>query len=674
MSYSRSIFTKAKTGFKLHTDYSPAGDQPTAIHDLVQGINAGKQDQVLLGVTGSGKTFTMANIIQATQRPAVIMAHNKTLAAQLYAEFRDFFPENAVEYFVSYYDYYQPEAYIAKTDTFIEKDSAINEQIDLLRHSATRSLIERADTIIISSVSAIYGLGSPEFYKQMRLQFEVGQNFAREYIVDQLVRLQYKRNDMDFARGSFRVNGDIIDIFPAYCEDYALRLEFFGDEIEAIHEIDALTGQKVESATQVTLYANSHHATPIETVRGIIPTILEDLKIQVDYMEKIGKPVEAQRLNQRTRYDMEMMLELGSCKGIENYSRYLDGRQIGDPPTTLFHYLPENALLFVDESHVSTPQIRAMYAGDRSRKNMLVEHGFRMTSAFDNRPLKFEEWDEKRPQTVFVSATPAPFELERAGSVVEQIIRPTGLLDPECEVRPAGEQVLDVINEIHKNTAAGMRTIIIALTKKMSEHLNEYLGELGIKCKYIHADVETIDRIQILQALRSGDIDVIIGINLLREGIDIPECGLVAIMDADKEGFLRSEMALVQIIGRAARNSAGRVILYADKITNSMKKAMDETARRRKLQIAHNTANGITPTTINKAITGVFDEIFGKENAKMKNFDKDIENMLPKELEEMIKIAKKEMKKAVHNFDFEKATEMRDKIKVMSLKMAGLIE
>lgn len=662
MSSSKRIIARS-IPFDLQAEYEPAGDQGNAINSLVDGLKQGKKDQVLLGVTGSGKTFTMANIIKNLQRPAIIMAHNKTLAAQLYGEMKEFFPNNAVEYFVSYYDYYQPEAYIPKTNTYIEKDAAINEQIEFLRHSATKSLIERRDVIVVSSVSSIYGLGSPVFYKEMTVILKQGENYGREKLIKDLIDLQYKRNDMNFSRGKFRVKGDIIDIFPSYSEDYGLRVEFFGDEIESLSEIEALTGSKIDNTDYITIYANTHYATPPSIFRTITQQILADLAVSLQRFRDEGKLLEASLLDKRTRQDVESMLTTGSCKGIENYSRYLDNRKPGEPPSTLFHYLPQDALVFIDESHATIPQIRAMYAGDRSRKTTLVEHGFRLPSALDNRPLKFEEWDSIRPFTVYVSATPGPWELDQSrGEVTEQIIRPTGLLDPECEVRPALNQIDDIISESKNIIANGMRIMIITLTKKMAEDLNIYLGELGVKCMYIHSDIATLERIKILKSLRHGEIDIIIGINLLREGIDIPECGLVAIMDADKEGFLRSETSLIQIIGRAARNSASKVLLYADKITVAMEKALKETARRRVIQQEYNVKNNILPKTISKPISTTFDELFAKKDQAKKEDDTTIADIVKDEddLDEMIAATKKQMLKAAENLEFEEATRLRD--------------
>jgi len=654
--------------FKLISKYKPAGDQPQAIKALVDGINVNQRDQVLLGVTGSGKTFTMAQIIQITQKPALIMAHNKTLAAQIYTEMKDFFPDNAVEYFVSYYDYYQPEAYVARTDTYIEKDSSINEQIDRLRHSATRNLLERRDVIVVCSVSCIYGLGSPELYSGMKFTVKKLEKINREVLLKELVTLQYERHDMDFKRSTFRVRGDSVDILPSHLEDVAWRVSLFGDEIDEILEIDPLTGEIKRALDEITIYPSSHYVTPKPTLEKAIRQIKEDLKIRLKQLESANKLVEAQRLEQRTKFDLEMIVETGSCKGIENYSRYLSGHAAGEPPPTLFEYLPPDALLFVDESHVTMPQIGAMYKGDQVRKSTLSEYGFRLPSCLDNRPLKFEEWDKFRPQTIYVSATPAAEEIRRAdGRVVEQIIRPTGLTDPPCFVRPIASQVDDLIAECRECIAKGYRALVITLTKRMAEDLTDYLAEVGMKVRYLHSDVDTLERIEIIRDLRMGVFDILVGINLLREGLDIPECALVAILDADKEGFLRSETSLVQTIGRAARNVDGKVVLYADKMTGSLQRALDETERRRKIQIAYNKQHGITPATVKKSINSALDGMMQKNNADKSaimtpSLKKPIKNR-----EQYIEQLKKKMLAAAADLDFEKASMYRDEIKALQL-------
>jgi len=659
--------------FSIVSNYLPAGDQPKAIAEIVKQIENGVSSQMLLGITGSGKTFTMANIIEKTCKPTLIMVHNKTLAAQIYSEMKDLFPSNAVEYFVSYYDYYQPEAYIAKTDTYIEKDSSINEQIDLLRHSATRSLLERRDVIVVSSVSCIYGLGSPELYYQMTIKVQTGEKYPRDKLLNDLVNLQYERNDIGFERGVFRVKGDNIDIFPVHYSDKAWRLSFLGNELEYIHEFDPLTGKKLAVLDSAVIYANSHFVTPKEVIHNAIAHIEQELQQRLEFLKSNNKIVEAHRLNQRTQYDMEMMLEIGSCKGIENYSRFLTGKNSGEPPPTLFEYLPKDALLFVDESHVSIPQIRAMYAGDRSRKESLVEHGFRLPSALDNRPLKFEEWQNYRPQTIFVSATPSEFELREANNIiVEQIIRPTGLLDPECIIKPAINQVEDLLSEIKYTVQKGFRVLITTLTKKMAEDLTSYLQELGHKVAYLHSNIHTLERIEIIKDLRQGTIDVLVGINLLREGIDIPECALVAILDADKEGFLRSETSLIQTIGRAARNSEGRVILYADSITKSIEKAMSVTTKRREVQIEYNQKHSIIPITIDRKIHGLmeFEKVNKLEGSKQSHAL--LSN--PAKLKTYIEKLKKEMYKAASNLEFEEAAKMRDEVRLLEEASLELVD
>ncbi len=644
--------------FKIHSKYKPAGDQPQAIEKLVAGLNAKKNDQILLGITGSGKTFTMANIIEQTQRPTLIMAHNKTLAAQLYGEMKEFFPENEIGYFVSFYDYYQPEAYVAKTDTFIEKDSSINEQIDRLRHNATRALFERRDTIIIASVSCIYGIGSPQYYSQMVLRLKNGEQINRQKLIMRLIDMQYTRNDFDFERCNFRVQGDVVDIFPSHLDDKAWRISMFGDEIDEITEFDPLTGETFGKIDNVSIYPSSHYVAPAEIVQKALANIKNDLNLRLLDLEKAGKIVEMQRLNQRTTYDMELMVSLGSCKGIENYSRYLTGREAGSPPPTLFEYLPPDALLFVDESHVSVPQIDGMSKGDFARKSVLVEHGFRLPSALDNRPLKFAEWENFKPQTIYVSATPSKYELQKTdGEIVEQIIRPTGLLDPVCEIRSAKNQVADLVEEVKKTREKGFRTLVTTLTKKMAEDLADYFSDVGINVVYMHSDVDTLDRIEIIQNLRRGKHDCLIGVNLLREGLDIPECALVAILDADKEGFLRNETSLIQTIGRAARNSESKVILYADKETKSIVKALAETSRRRSIQIDYNKKHNITPTTTFKSITSSLENLYSKK--KDEDSRKAVKNMKKEDIDKM----KKEMLEAATELDFEKAATLRDQIK-----------
>ena len=644
--------------FKIHSKYKPAGDQPQAIEKLVAGLSAKKNDQILLGITGSGKTFTMANIIEQTQRPTLIMAHNKTLAAQLYGEMKEFFPENEIGYFVSFYDYYQPEAYVAKTDTFIEKDSSINEQIDRLRHNATRSLFERRDTIIIASVSCIYGIGSPQYYSQMVLRLKVGEQINRQKLIMRLIDMQYTRNDFDFERCNFRVQGDVVDIYPSHSDDKAWRISMFGDEIDEITEFDPLTGETFCKINNVSIYPSSHYVAPAEVVHKALANIKNDLNLRLLELEKAGKIVEMQRLNQRATYDMELMVSLGSCKGIENYSRYLTGREAGSPPPTLFEYLPQDALLFVDESHVSVPQINGMSKGDFARKSVLVEHGFRLPSALDNRPLKFDEWENFKPQTIYVSATPSKYEMQKTdGEIVEQIIRPTGLLDPVCEIRSAKNQIVDLIEEVKKTREKGFRTLVTTLTKKMAEDLADYFADVGINVVYMHSDVDTLDRIEIIQNLRRGKHDCLIGVNLLREGLDIPECALVAILDADKEGFLRNETSLIQTIGRAARNSESKVILYADKETKSIVKALAETSRRRSLQIEHNKIHNITPTTTYKAITSALENLYSKKKDDASR--KAVKDLKKEDIDKL----KREMLEAATELDFEKAATLRDQIK-----------
>ncbi|MCH1558773.1 MAG: excinuclease ABC subunit UvrB [Alphaproteobacteria bacterium] len=658
------------SSFSLESNFIPTGDQPKAIEELITGIKNKEKDQVLLGVTGSGKTFTMAHVINSLNRPSLIMAPNKTLAAQLYGEMKDFFPNNAVEYFVSYYDYYQPEAYVPRSDTYIEKESSINDQIDRMRHSATRALLERQDVIIIASVSCIYGIGSVETYSKMIVNLKIGEEVSRQKLLRQFTELQYTRNDMSFVRGTFRVRGDSIEIFPAHLESIAWRITLFGDEIEEIYEVDALTGEKLAKLKTVKIYANSHYVTPRPTLNEAIKSIKEELKVHLEILYKNNKLVEAQRLEQRTNFDIEMMLAAGTCPGIENYSRYLSGRNPGEPPPTLFEYLPDNALVFTDESHITVSQIGAMYKGDFRRKSTLSEYGFRLPSCLDNRPLKFEEWEAFRPQTIHVSATPGDWELNKTNGVfIEQALRPTGLVDPEIIIRPTKTQVDDLIYETKEQSKKGNRVLITTLTKKMAEALSEYMFEAGLKVRYIHSDVDTLERIEIIRDLRLGVFDALIGINLLREGLDIPECALVAILDADKEGYLRSKTSLIQTIGRAARHVEGKVVLYADTITGSMKYAIDETERRRRKQIEYNKTNNITPKTVISKISDILAELNNnEENQKNKK-----SNQTGKTIKQSIEELEIEMDKAASNLEFEEAAKIRDEIKKLKQKELGLM-
>ncbi|AXC50713.1 excinuclease ABC subunit UvrB [Paracoccus suum] len=650
--------------FVMHSEFSPAGDQPTAIAEIAGGVRNGERDQVLLGATGTGKTYTMAKVIEETQRPAIILAPNKTLAAQLYGEFKGFFPENAVEYFVSYYDYYQPEAYVPRSDTYIEKESQINEAIDRMRHSATRALLERDDVIIVASVSCIYGIGSVETYSAMTQDMVVGQSYDQRDFIRELVAQQYKRLDQAFIRGAFRVKGDVVEVWPAHLEDRAWRFSFFGNELEAITEFDPLTGAKSGEYKQIRIYANSHYVTPRPTLNQASKGIREELRLRLKQLEDEGKLLEAQRLEQRTNFDLEMLEATGVCNGIENYSRYLTGRAPGEPPPTLFEFIPDNAIVFADESHVSVPQIGAMYRGDFRRKFTLAEHGFRLPSCMDNRPLKFEEWDAMRPQSVFVSATPSQWEMDQAGGVfAEQVIRPTGLLDPVIEIRPVETQVDDLLDEVRRVSKAGYRTLVTTLTKRMAEDLTEYLHEQGIRVRYMHSDIDTIERIEILRDLRLGAYDVLVGINLLREGLDIPECGLVAILDADKEGFLRSETSLIQTIGRAARNVDGRVILYADRITGSMERAMAETERRRAKQHAYNLAHGITPQTVRKNVEDVLAGLWQGDTDQSRVTTRIDKPLVGANLQAHLDAIRVQMRKAAENLEFEEAARLRDEVK-----------
>lgn len=664
--------------FKIASDFEPAGDQPTAIKQLTDGFTSGLSDQVLLGVTGSGKTFTMAHVIQTLQKPSLILAPNKTLAAQLFGEMKAFFPDNAVEYFVSYYDYYQPEAYVPRTDTFIEKESTINEQIDRLRHAATRALFERKDVIIVASVSCIYGIGSKEDYFAMTFEIRKGERIDRQSLIAKFIELQYRRNDIAFDRGTFRVRGDTVELFPAHFEDRAWRFSMFGDEIDEIVEFDPLTGEKYDTLEGVRIFANSHYVTPGPTMAQAVEAIKRDLKIRLAEFEEQGKLLEAQRLAQRTQFDIEMLLATGMCQGIENYSRYLTGRRPGEPPPTLIEYMPEDSLMILDESHVMVPQIGGMYNGDRARKTTLTDYGFRLPSAMDNRPLKFEEWNALRPQTLYVSATPGPWELEQTGGVfAEQLVRPTGLIDPPVEIRPTKHQVDDLMHECKLVVERGGRALVTTLTKKMAEALTEYLTENGLKVRYLHSDVDTLERIEILHDLRLGHFDVLVGINLLREGLDIPECMLVAILDADKEGFLRSRTSLIQTIGRAARNVEGKAVLYADSVTGSMQQALDETSRRRNKQLEYNAANGITPESVKKQISNILSSVFERGDhvelaAGLSDQDQEKYLASPDALQKQIKRMEEKMRKAAADLEFEEAARCRDEIRKLEAMDLGL--
>jgi len=667
--------------FQLATEYEPAGDQPEAIEALTNGVEAGEMYQTLLGVTGSGKTYTMANVIARTQRPTIIMAPNKTLAAQLYGEFKEFFPKNAVEYFVSYYDYYQPEAYVPSTDTFIEKDASINDHIEQMRLSATKALFERRDTVIVATVSAIYGLGDPQSYMQMLLHMERGDIVDRDGILRRLAELQYSRNDTELRRATYRVRGDVIDVYPADADGEAARIELFDEEVDSLAWFDPLTGEVLRKVPRLTIYPKTHYVTPREQLLGAIEHIKEELANRLEELYSANKLVEAQRLEQRTKFDIEMMLELGYCSGIENYSRYLSGRGPGEPPPTLLDYLPPDALMILDESHVTIPQIGGMYKGDRARKETLVEYGFRLPSALDNRPLKFDEFERLSPQSIFVSATPGPYEGEHSGQTVEQVVRPTGLVDPEVEVRPVGPQVDDLLSEAWIRSESGERVLVTTLTKKMAEDLTDYLSEHGVKVRYMHSDIDTVERMEIIRDLRLGEFDVLVGINLLREGLDIPEVSLVAILDADKEGFLRAERSLIQTIGRAARNAHGKAILYADKITGSMQRAMDETERRREKQIAHNEAHGITPRTIEKRVADVMETGYpGAQNADAKRYARvaeevaEYQSLSPAQLKKKLAELEEEMMQKAQNMEFEEAAKLRDQIREIRENSLGIAE